>query len=568
MKRLLLALLVVALSAVPLALWGQVGAPVNTPPGSVWTFLGPTFGASWVFPPQLQFAWVPHNAALVALVTSAPQVYRAGFYAPGDGGAAIYTKSAAACSLAGGVGDNGSQVKAAEGGCWLLSPNAAEMDFRVWGAKVGTNVDAPLQKALDWACGSHIPILAPYVGTTPYFLNSAITVGNGSATQNSTCTGVTLKGNHPYPDGTPQNGNVQVFKWNGGSGIIPLNAQGPATTINFINIGIDCNFICATAFRMHNIMQGEYAWLGVYNNVGGPAFIIDSEPVNNWFGAMEASHFHDITMINPGTGASGMLIGSASAGNCSSSAAVINNVFDRITIDYDGNTAGTYGIKLRLATQLTFRQTISLPLAGTGASGRSVIIEPPAGSFCAQFPTDIKFDHSIMVDAQVNGSWVPSSGGIHFEHWSTVYGPFPTASQQTGYIWGTDSKGFSFPSGDWLPGDLSGAGLAITVTGAKFLRSGGLCTVSFDLTYPTTSNNTTARIGTLPLPGCLPQFTATSVVGAPFIYTDLGQPVSLVCDNSGQCGFYNNQTSVAYTNAALSGKNFRFTATFIIQPPI
>lgn len=159
------------LLGVPLAVLAQTGTNVNAIPGSVWTYLGPTLGASWVLPVGASFGWVPHNAALAALSTAAPQVYRAGFYAPGDGGGALYTKSASACPLAGGVGDNGSQVKSIDGGCWLADFGDSTPTPLIWGARGdGTaNDSATFQAAVNARQGDTL-----WLGEHIYRLNTGI----------------------------------------------------------------------------------------------------------------------------------------------------------------------------------------------------------------------------------------------------------------------------------------------------------------------------------------------------------------------------------------------------------
>jgi hypothetical protein len=508
--------------------------------------------------------FVSGNAALKNTPTTfAPVVVRTFFSGVGDAPPVTYYASANPCPLNGGLGDDGWQVKSADGKCWMMVPLPTGMPITVWGAKPGQNVDTPLRSAIAWACTTHVPVLVPYPAGNPYLLNSAITIGNGSATQNSTCNGVTLRGTQEYPDGTAGVGLLQAFRYNGPGGVIPINAQGPATAIKILDISVDCNRICATGFQFNNIMNGEFGGLGVYLNTNGPAFLVTSQTANIWQGAMEASWFHDMSAISPDVGGSGMLVGASSAANCSSAWTVLNNVFDRITMDYDGNTAGTFGIKLQLANLLTFNQTVALPVSG--ALGASLIVQEPTGVTCTGFPTDIKFSHSQLQNVKDTAAWAPVAGGIEFDHWSPVHGDFPTATRP-GNFWGTDSRGTSHPGGAWVLSDTSGASLALTVTDARFRKSGGLCTVEFNITYPTTANGAAAQIGPLPLPACLPLFTASSVVGAPFLYTNLGAPVSLVCNAAGQCSFYDNQTSSGYTNAGLSGKNFRFAATYITQP--
>jgi hypothetical protein len=80
------------------------------------------------------FPGVPTNAALKALsaVTGAP-VRRLGFQVAGDGGAVDYTLSSSPCSLNSGVGDNGAQVRAQDGGCWNISAASESLSPLIWG---------------------------------------------------------------------------------------------------------------------------------------------------------------------------------------------------------------------------------------------------------------------------------------------------------------------------------------------------------------------------------------------------------------------------------------------------
>lgn len=79
-------------------------------------------------------------------------VYRSGFYAPGDGGAMIYTFSGTQCSVNAGSGDNGSQVAPATGtGCYIWDPPSGTVVPEVFGAKCDgtTNDTAPLQAGIN-----------------------------------------------------------------------------------------------------------------------------------------------------------------------------------------------------------------------------------------------------------------------------------------------------------------------------------------------------------------------------------------------------------------------------------
>lgn len=93
------------------------------------------------------------NAALkalsVATLSAGTMIFRAGFYAVGDGGAAAYTYSTSNCSLNGGNGDNGSQVPPPTGGCWNIVP-MPRYDWRIWGVKIeaaGGYVPTPVDPA-------------------------------------------------------------------------------------------------------------------------------------------------------------------------------------------------------------------------------------------------------------------------------------------------------------------------------------------------------------------------------------------------------------------------------------
>lgn len=98
---------------------------------------------------------VASNAALQATSTAtAPIVYRAGFYTQGDGGAAYYTASPSPCTLNSGNGDNGLQVKSADGKCWKLVSQAF-YDPRIWGADAtGATDSAPALRAMFAAFAS------------------------------------------------------------------------------------------------------------------------------------------------------------------------------------------------------------------------------------------------------------------------------------------------------------------------------------------------------------------------------------------------------------------------------
>jgi hypothetical protein len=151
-------------AAVISSVFGLVAwAAVNPPVRPIWTYLGPTYGADWVMPPQISFGYIPGNAVLATTITAYQQVYRGGFYTPGDGGGGFYTHSSSPCSLNAGVGDNGSQVKAIDGGCWIADLSSSSPTPLVWGAKGdGTTDDTvPVQAAITAMAGKTL-FLGPH----------------------------------------------------------------------------------------------------------------------------------------------------------------------------------------------------------------------------------------------------------------------------------------------------------------------------------------------------------------------------------------------------------------------
>jgi hypothetical protein len=120
-----------------------------------------------------RLATVPTNRALTAF-SGATAVYRQGFAAQGDGGAAHYLYSSAPCTLNSGAGDDGSQVQAPGGACWVadLPLDASPM---IWGcAGDGSTDDTTcVQKAVTALQGTGRRLnLGPHM----YALSRTITI--------------------------------------------------------------------------------------------------------------------------------------------------------------------------------------------------------------------------------------------------------------------------------------------------------------------------------------------------------------------------------------------------------
>jgi Right handed beta helix region len=124
---------------------------------------------------------VPTNAALQALPSTRYQsVTRLGFFSPGDGGRAAYVSSGSACSMNGGDGDGGSQVKAADGKCWLADFSTGPPSVKAFGS-IGDGVTddrSPLLSCLAFSVAQHAACRVPAGATLAV---DDVTVPSGAA---------------------------------------------------------------------------------------------------------------------------------------------------------------------------------------------------------------------------------------------------------------------------------------------------------------------------------------------------------------------------------------------------
>jgi hypothetical protein len=85
---------------------------------------------------------VPNTNALKAIpTTQASFVFRQGFNSPGDGGSAYYRGTNIPCTLNAGAGDNGSQVRGANGNCFVADFGSS-IDVRAFGADPNAVADS------------------------------------------------------------------------------------------------------------------------------------------------------------------------------------------------------------------------------------------------------------------------------------------------------------------------------------------------------------------------------------------------------------------------------------------
>lgn len=95
-------------------------------------------------PDNSRLPHVADNAALTTISTGqySEGVWRDDFMTGLGSPATLYAVSDRPCSLNGGRGDNGSQVKASNGMCWVAQFPPGPRDVRVWGASPGTSADS------------------------------------------------------------------------------------------------------------------------------------------------------------------------------------------------------------------------------------------------------------------------------------------------------------------------------------------------------------------------------------------------------------------------------------------
>jgi hypothetical protein len=214
---------------------------------------------------------VPTLAALKALPsTQTSFINRQGFTSIGDGGAAFYRSSSSPCSLNTGLGDDGSQVRAANGGCWLLIPPTGPTNIRVFGAVCdGTTNDAAKFSAIDAAAIDQIGVFNSCAIGSTLSLNHPVWISNtGSIPIASTFTvnfngGVNVQAATPFPGagtaalGSNQTG-VQMF---GAPGmVINPPAGGNALTLSRLN---------SSAFTSPTPMRQYVNNFGMVSNTGG-----------------------------------------------------------------------------------------------------------------------------------------------------------------------------------------------------------------------------------------------------------------------------------------------------------
>lgn len=197
---------------------------------------------------------VATNAALTATSTAsvpAGAIVRAGYYAAGDGGGAIYTASGNACSLNAGAGDGGSQIPSADGKCWLLAASAI-VDARIFGAKCDASTDD----------SSAINAAAAYILAIPNHKNTMLTLGGQVCAIGSP---ILINGNGlTFGDGT---GSLKALagSWSAGT-FAPTDPFTGTEPTGMVDINGSSQFISVNLFLNAN-NQANTSGLVVHDNI-------------------------------------------------------------------------------------------------------------------------------------------------------------------------------------------------------------------------------------------------------------------------------------------------------------
>jgi hypothetical protein len=147
-----------------------------------------------------------NNAELAALPVSVGRTARRlGFATAGDGGEELYAYSSSPCSLNGGNGDNGSQVKSNNGGCWLNDLRRPQR-LRIYGARGDNSNDdtAAMNAAFAAVCSKSGGVspwqaagrIEPEVGV--FVVSNMISIPCNGAVFRGSGNGNTASGNLDY----------------------------------------------------------------------------------------------------------------------------------------------------------------------------------------------------------------------------------------------------------------------------------------------------------------------------------------------------------------------------------
>jgi hypothetical protein len=121
---------------------------------------------------------------------------------------------------------------------------------------------------------------------------------------------------------------------------------------------------------------------------------------------------------------------------------------------------------------------------------------------------------------------------------------------------GTSELLADYEEGTWTPADASGAGLAFTVSFAKYTKIGRQVSFTASITYPATASGGSAAINGFP-------FTATDAVFGNINYTSVSSASVLYLSGNTNTLFL-LVPGVNTTNAQMSGGVLNFSGTYFV----
>jgi hypothetical protein len=154
--------------------------------------------------------------------------------------------------------------------------------------------------------------------------------------------------------------------------------------------------------------------------------------------------------------------------------------------------------------------------------------------------------NGITTPAMGVGNQSPSNAGIKFPGTAVASSDANTLDD--------------YEEGTWTPTDASGAGLTFTTSSSNYTKIGRVVIASSLVTYPSTANGSTAKIGGFPF-----TIASSTVYGCFVRYTDYSvSDILMLPLQQGTTNLEIYDGTSLKTNANVSTKRFDFVAVYIV----
>ena len=344
---------------------------------------------------------VINNAALQALSTVAtPTVQRLSYATPGDSPALVSNASGSACSLNSGAGDNGSQVRSANGLCWIASFPTVGGDIRQWGC--GPSYTAAvntvcMQAAVNAMANNRLSVIGG-----PYLMNAVTATASIDIFGTGGGLGIYVRSCTAGLRQATANINLLTMQWGGSVNNLCIDQNTGVTNTSGAGIYVVAQTSFAPQTRVYN-NQVNNACYGISLTGTGTAALL--EPIGQGNTVLPAST----------SGCAGFQLGALSTGGATTDVRLTNN-----SVYCGDNTA----------TALLVKDSGGLMLSGNifgfhcqygtylnPGSGQSVLFTQAAGGVLG----DTSNTHDLYIDTAANnatlfanyftGSWGSSATG-------------------------------------------------------------------------------------------------------------------------------------------------------------